>query len=80
MTKNPRSFVRTLMLRELAKGPRTTAQLAEITGASVNHLYVYLKEAGAIKTSAVRLTTQGRPPHVWALPKIYGTTVDPTGT
>jgi reactive intermediate/imine deaminase len=48
-----RSPVRTLMLRELAKGPRTTKQLACVVGASIRHINIYLKEQGAVRVGDV---------------------------
>jgi hypothetical protein len=64
------SAVRTLVLRELGKGPRTTAHLAEISGASVRHINIYLKEQGAVRVDNVPRTGRGGGAAVWALPEI----------
>jgi hypothetical protein len=64
-----RSPVRTLVLRELAKGPRTTEQLAETSGASIRHINLYIKEAGAVRVGDVPRKGQGPRAAVWALPQ-----------
>jgi hypothetical protein len=64
-----RSPVRTLMLRELAKGPRTTEQLASVVGASIRHINIYLKEQGAVRVGDVPRKGQGPRAAVWALPQ-----------
>jgi len=64
-----RSPVRALMLRELAKGPRTTAQLAIAVGASVRHINLYIKEAGAVRVGDVPRTGRGGGAAIWALPE-----------
>jgi hypothetical protein len=66
---NKRSPVRTLMLRELAKGPRTTKQLACVVGASIRHINIYLKEQGAVRVGDVPRTGRGGGAAVWALPQ-----------
>lgn len=63
------SAVRTLILRELAKGPRTTEQLAEAIGASHRHINIYLKEQGAVRVGDVPRTGQGPRAAVWAMPE-----------
>ena len=70
MTKGIKtSAVRTLVLRELAKGPRTTKQLASVVGASIRHINIYLKEQGAVRVGDVPRTGRGGGAAVWALPE-----------
>jgi hypothetical protein len=63
------SAVRTLMLRELAKGPRSVEQLAAATGAGKRHIHIYLREAKAVAVGTVPRAGQGPRAAIWALPK-----------
>jgi hypothetical protein len=63
------SAVRTLMLRELAKGPRSVEQLVAATGADKSQLHLYLREAKAVAVGPVPRVGQGPRAMIWALPK-----------
>jgi hypothetical protein len=63
------SAVRTLVLRELSKGPKTTAQLSKSVGASKRHINIYLHEQKAVRVGNVPRSGRGPRAAVWSLPE-----------
>ena len=63
------SAVRTMVLRELSKGPRTTEQLSQTVGASIRHINIYLHEQNAVRVGDVPRSGRGPRAAVWSLPE-----------